>query len=432
MSAPAQAGYTGHRYSIAYVVQLFSALAMTLRALLIDFNSYFASVEQQVEPRLRGRPVAVVPMLADTTCCIAASYEAKRYGVKTLTKVADAKRLCPDIVLVTARHALYVDFHHRALKAIDEVIPIDKVLSIDEMACTLTPRWQTPEAARALALEIKRTIETRVGTCLKTSIGIGPNTFIAKQASNMQKPDGLTLIEADALPQALYRLGLEDLTGIGPRMLERLHRYGIRSVEQLCRANRDQMLTIWGGIGGAEFYAKLRGEAVVANPIRNQSISHSHVLSPDMRHPEAAYAVLHRLTQKAAMRLRKAQSLATGMEVALKSVDGTRWQTDARLPATQHTADFLHALDALWQRRPQRLGKLLQVAMTLQGLSSGSQQSGFLFQEDPRQQALDQALDALNLRFGKSAVYFGGAHPAQDRGGMAIAFNHIPDPDTES
>ena len=99
---------------------------MTLRSLLVDFNSYFASVEQQVEPRLRGKPLGVVPMLADTTVCIAASVEAKPFGVKTGTRVGDAKKLCPGIEFVVARHELYIDFHHRAVAAVDKVVPVVK------------------------------------------------------------------------------------------------------------------------------------------------------------------------------------------------------------------------------------------------------------------------------------------------------------------
>ena len=111
---------------------------MTLRSLLVDFNSYFASVEQPAEPRLRGKPIGVVPMLADTTVCIAASIEAKTFGVKTGTKVADARKLCPGIEFVVARHELYIDYHHRAVAVVDSLVPVRAVLSIDEMDCELT------------------------------------------------------------------------------------------------------------------------------------------------------------------------------------------------------------------------------------------------------------------------------------------------------
>src|SRR5579864_8717538 len=109
----------------------------TVNWLFLDLNSYFASVEQQDRPELRGKPVGVVPMLADTTCCIAASYEAKAFGVRTGTIVADAKRLCPEIILIEGLHELYVDYHHRVVEAVESCLPVTAVCSIDEMACRL-------------------------------------------------------------------------------------------------------------------------------------------------------------------------------------------------------------------------------------------------------------------------------------------------------
>src|ERR1700753_2428989 len=123
--------------------------------LFVDLNSYFASVEQEVRPELRGRPVGVVPMVADTTVCIAASYEAKAYGVKTGTVVADAKRMCPEIVFVEGRHEIYVDYHHRILEAIETCIPVSSVQSIDEMACRLIGRERPLQAALDLGLRVK-------------------------------------------------------------------------------------------------------------------------------------------------------------------------------------------------------------------------------------------------------------------------------------
>jgi DNA polymerase IV len=111
-----------------------------LRSLFVDFNSYFASVEQQLNPALRGRPVGVVPVLAETSCCIAASYEAKALGIGTGTGVAEARRLCPDIAIVLADHAKYVEMHHRAVAVVDTLAPVRQVLSIDEMECELTGR----------------------------------------------------------------------------------------------------------------------------------------------------------------------------------------------------------------------------------------------------------------------------------------------------
>jgi DNA polymerase IV len=97
-------------------------------------------VEQEARPELRGRPVGVVPMMADTTCCIAASYEAKAFGVRTGTIVADAKRMCPEIVLVEGRHEIYTEYHHRVVEAVESCVPVTAVCSIDEMACRLIGR----------------------------------------------------------------------------------------------------------------------------------------------------------------------------------------------------------------------------------------------------------------------------------------------------
>ena len=193
-----------------------------LRVLLVDFNSYFASVEQQLNPALRGRPVGVVPVMADSSSCIAASYEAKAFGVRTGTRVADAKRLCPDIVLVLADHAKYVQVHQQAVAVVDRVVPVQQVLSIDEMACELSGRWRERERAVALAQQLKAALLREIGSCMRTSVGIAPNTLLAKLASNMHKPDGLTVIEQHEVPERLYGLPVSALNGVGPRMVRRL------------------------------------------------------------------------------------------------------------------------------------------------------------------------------------------------------------------
>jgi len=124
---------------------------MDINYLFLDMNSYFASVEQQLRPELRGKPVAVVPMLAETTCCIAVSYEARRYGIKTGTRVQDARLLCPRLELVEARPKEYIRIHHQILRAVDTVLPVEAVLSIDEMVCKLMGREKEPAHALRLA-----------------------------------------------------------------------------------------------------------------------------------------------------------------------------------------------------------------------------------------------------------------------------------------
>ncbi len=404
---------------------------MSLRSLLVDFNSYFASVEQQAEPRLRGRPIGVVPMLADTTVCIAASIEAKTFGVKTGTRVDEARRLCPQIEFVIARHELYIDYHHRAVAAVDAVVPVRAVLSIDEMDCELTGRWREPARALELARGVKTAIATHVGDRLRTSIGIGPNTFIAKTASDMMKPDGLVLIEKRELPGRLFALPVRALSGIGKQMEKRLAQHGIRTVEELCARSRDELRAIWGGVGGEVMHDRLRGEAQHEQAGETASISQSSVLAPQMRNASDAFAVLDRLVQKAAMRLRKAGCYAGRIAIAVKYLDGTRWDRDMRLVDTQDTMAFLHAIEKLWGGLPRDRRTILQVGMAFSDLVSEAKHTGSLFAAEDRSKTLYATLDQLNARFGKQAVYFASAHKARDRGGLAIAFNHIPDPKTE-
>ncbi|MFA5081673.1 MAG: hypothetical protein WC474_03890 [Hydrogenophilaceae bacterium] len=404
---------------------------MPLRALLLDFNSYFASVEQQLRPELRGRPLGILPVLAETTCCIAASYQAKRHGVKTGTSVAEARQLCPDIVFVQARPAVYVEMHHRLMAIVDSVIAVGEVLSIDEVACDLTGSWQREEVIRTLSLQVKAKIRDQVGECMTCSIGIGPNRFLAKTASNMQKPDGLTVIHDADLPGILYSLKLEDLNGIGRHMLERLNRYGIYSVEALCAASREQLRRVWGGIEGERYFDRLRGIEVARTPSRRGSIGHSHVLPPHLRYGNGAWSVLSKLTQKAALRLRAEGYLASRMSIRVSWRHHDTWEGSARFTPMSDTLGFLRILAGLWAERPPH-GEPVKVGVVLSGLAPAEQETLPLFDDGTRSPGLDRAFDKVRRKFGNDALYFGGAFLAAHEAPMRIAFNHIPDQALES
>ncbi len=415
-----------------------------LRSLFIDFNSYFASVEQQLDPALRGRPVGVVPVMADSSCCIAASVEAKSFGVKTGTRVSDAKRLCPGITLVLADHAKYVQVHQQALAVVDHIVPVLQVVSIDEMECELTGRWRERERAVRLAQQVKAALLREVGQCMRSSVGIAPNRLLAKLASDMHKPDGLTVIEQHELPERLYPLPLSALNGIGPRMLRRLAGCGIATMAQLCAAPRDVLVTAWGGINGSDMYDRLRGQWYGPRGTTARSLGHSHVLPPDLRHPEGARAVLHRLVQKAAMRLRQQGYFASSMSVHVRCpsawsplASGERW---VEVGETQDTAFLLRTLDTLWHSGLHTLTRPVHVGVQLHGLVLAAQHTPDLFDSPTPGEGckpvrdrsrLLAAVDALNRAHGKNTVYFASAHAGRDHAPMRIAFNRIPDLDSE-
>jgi len=404
---------------------------MTLRVLYVDFNSYFASVEQQENPRLRGKPVGVVPVMAETTCCIAASYEAKAHGVRTGTGVAEARRLCPDIVFVHGRHDIYVNYHHRLIEAVDAVAPVEVIHSIDEISVQLPTRWRTTESARALAERIKQSIRERIGEHMKCSIGIAPNTFLAKTAADMQKPDGLTVIELADLPKALHRLQLRDLCGIGPNMEKRLHRAGISTVEALCRHSARELRKAWGSVGGEILHAQLRGVEPRSEPRAQATLGHSHVLPPRLRNEPDACSVAHRMLQKAAMRLRKNRLAAGGLRLSVRQPARSRWSREAHFSPTQNSAELTEALNALWSLRSAPATPVA-VGVTLFGLVGEDSLSRPLFDgAHPPVSPLLATVDRLNKRYGKTLLYLGSARKGAGEAPMRIAFNRIPDIEVE-
>lgn len=400
---------------------------MSLNALYVDFNSYFASVEQQLQPKLRGKPIGVLPVIAETTCCIAASYEAKAFGIRTGTMVSEARKLCKNIIFVEGRPPLYVEYHHKLIDIIESCTHVEEVRSIDEVVCQLTGSQQVKENALALAAKIKRKINQQY-PYIKCSIGIGPNTFLSKVASNMQKPDGCVVIEQHELPDRLLSLKLRDLNGIGRQMAARLAHYGIHTVTSLYAANKNQLRTAWGSVEGERMYDKLRG--LEPHYVKNarSSLGHSHVLPPVQRNVAGAKAVLHRLLQKTAMRMRSYSLLATRVNVKVKFREHPSFTAESRISATDDTRLLTKALEALWKKYPTHLDPPIAIGISFSGLLNAYETTHDLFADKPSavQEKLSKALDKLNLKYGKNTVYLGGAHEALKDAPMRIAFNHIP------
>ncbi len=419
-------------------------MSLPLRVLFIDFDAWFAGIEQALDPALRGHPVAVVPVMTDRTCCIATSYEAKHMGVKTGTSVWEARRICPDIRLVLSDTSRYVHYHQQMIKAIEQHIPVSKVVSIDEMVCSLTGTQQQPEAALDIARRVKLAVsEVLAVTC---SIGIAPNRFLAKMASKLDKPDGVRILVPADLPHAFEHLELNDLTGIGGSMVRRLRAEGIDSIRQLYATRRDTLRGIWGGIEGERVYAELRGRSAFRPPTQRRTVGHSHVLSPDMRRPDKALAILHKMLQKAAFRMREMGYHTGGMSLNLRLVDTAQprqrkgWGEYGRFAPVNDTRDLNYVLRALWNRRPKGK-KILAVGVQLHDLIPDAEVSGQLFtnRANNSQSDIDMATgnlsmvaDDINKRFGAQSVFFGGAKEGLAGAPMRIAFTQIPNLELES
>lgn len=400
---------------------------MSLNFLFLDLNSFFASVEQAENPKLQNKPVAVVPMLADTTSCIAASYEAKAFGIKTGTSVKDAKRLCPEIIFVEGDHRKYVRYHHNIIATVDRFLPVSKVLSIDEMACQLIGRERDENFARAKAVEIKNAIYREISPCMSCSIGVAPNRYLAKVASDMQKPNGLTVIRLEDIPKIFYHLTPRDFPGIGPRMEERLITRRCTTVEQMYRFSLNEMRQIWGGINGEQFWYLIRGDNLEEKITKRRTIGHSKVLSPVHRNLRDAKAVATRLLSKACMRLREEKFFAKEMHISIKYMSYNEndkyWESRLRFEETQDSFFLTSKLDEIWEIVPNR--RFLKVGITLCNFVPENKHQLSFF-EDQSTAPLMEALDNLNKKYSRNLVYLGSSHHAKDSSTARIAFQRIP------
>ncbi len=414
-----------------------------LHTLYVDMNSFFASVEQQLDPSLRGRPVAVVPMHADTTSVLAASYQAKKFGVKTGVRVGDAKRMCPGLVCVEGNHGEYTRFHHKVLAAIDTIIPVDRVCSIDEAACKLLREQRELANAIKVGHQVKKAITTLVGECMTCSVGIAPTRFLAKIAADMQKPDGLTVIQKSELPQRLYHLDLIDLPGIGRNMLARLQGVGISTVERLCSLSEDELGRAWKSVIGREWYHWLRGEATYEPPTVRRTIGHSNVLSPKRRNEAGARAVAIRLLTKVGQRARHmgyvADQLTLSVTYLVPRVESTVmrkprpgdppswWHKTVKITSINDSPSLIRALAPLWDAKPP--GPLLKLGIVLHDLTPSASATGSLFEDRRDLAKLSKAMDAINQKYGSDAVYPASMQDARKAAPRRIAFGNIPDLD---
>lgn len=394
--------------------------------LMTDMDSYFASAEQYLQPQLRGRPVGVIPVDSEFTSLIAASYDAKRCGIKTGTGVRDARRLCPEIVLVKARPHLYVQIHHRILRCVEQCAPIEKVYSIDEWTIRLLGPQRQVETAMALGQEIKQRMQEEFGPWLSCSIGIGSTRLLAKIATKLQKPNGLTALPVADMPQRIEHLALQDLHGIGQGMAASFEAHGIRQIRDLWNLSQEQAVRVWGAVSGAQWWAGFHGQDEPETPTRRRSMSHGNVLEGRFRHDEGARCILLRLVCKLGVRLRSAGYFARSLRLSLLDENRRTCSDEIGMPATQDTPTLLQQFTTLWERRALRNCRVKKVDVCVGRLIPATQVPRTLFPETNRQEEVSHAIDQINRRMGELKVYFGAIQDYRHTMDDKIAFGRIP------
>ncbi|PTE14275.1 type VI secretion protein ImpB [Pseudogemmobacter blasticus] len=398
--------------------------------LFFDMNSFYASVAQAEEPALMGRPVGVLTTDAPNAGCIAASIDAKRLGVGMGTRQDEARRLCPGIVFRPVRHDVCVRYHHAILAAVETVVPVHRIWSIDECSCLLTGSEQRLDRALAIGRALQQAVLDRVHPALRCSVGLGPTRLLAKVAAGLEKPGGLHWLLPHVLPDRIAHLALDDLPGISRRMKLRLEAAGIPDVRALFALDPKRARAIWHSVTGERFLRELRGETVIWPETRRGMIGHGQVLTAGNKTPEGARLVARRLLVKAAARLRREGFLARSLHVSVRSEDGASSAQEGQIRATQDTFFLLQTLDRYWSGL--RLRRLRAVNVMLGGLIAEGQVTDDLFESPgPAAEAgragLCRAIDALNQRFGQDTVHFGSLPPHRvPYTGAKIAFGRIP------
>ena len=373
----------------------------------IDFNSYFATCEQQANPRLRGKPVGVTGGdRMKRTVLGAASVEAKRCGVKTGMQIWEAKKLCPQIILVKGDSDKYLSTTTKFLNILKDYTPNLEVFSIDEVFLQITsPSGTRRQQAIEIAQQIKRRIRKEIGEWMMCSIGISYNKLMAKLASSLQKPDGLVIIpnQRQAI-KVLDKIELDQICGIGPRINKRLNNMGVFNFAQLRKVPKDALLASFKSYGQI-LYNMARGideSSVIPFYDKEEvkSIGHRHTIDHDTNDLTEIKQILLKLTELVARRLRAKNLVGKTIHFWFRYADfaGNGMQT-----TTPYTNDGLDIFKAAWKIFHQVWdgGKIRMIGASVSNLKPALPQNLSFLPEVKRQQTIIQTLDKINNRYGE-------------------------------
>jgi len=413
--------------------------AKRLECLYLDFDGFFASVMQQAIPAIRGKPVGIIPFdmnNAQSTTVIACSKEAKAFGCENVMRVPEARRICPDIILVPQRPDLFRRAHMALLNEIEVEIPIGSVKSIDEVYCLLKPLESSdPEG---LAARIKARIARNIGPHITCSIGFAQNPLLAKMACKLDKPDGVTIWQPADREERLALLPLDDIPGVGARMHRRLNKAGIFAMGDLLAIQPKHMRALWKNVTGERLWYALHGYAIRAKSTGRGMYGHGRVLSPDWRKMDKAESCSRLLVIRAARRMRRdgwaAGKVIIWLDLMSRKSQGG-WVEAQDLPSVTDDKACLDALNLMWGRIHTKLPKntrAIRVGVTLMNLTRATErQLDWIYDDDAERQrweTLTGIKDVLNRKYGKRVLEFGlFEEPPGGWAGAKISFTRIPD-----
>jgi len=390
----------------------------------IDMNAFFASVEQQANPELRGKPIAVVGG-SGRTVITTSSYEARAKGVKTGMAVWEGKRTCPELIIVVGDNRKYTHTSTKINEIFRDYTPEVEAFSIDESWLDVTHSLGIFGSAVNIAYLIKARIRHSFGiTC---SIGIAPNKLLAKLASDMQKPDGLTVITPDDVARVMERLPVGDLCGIGKRTAYQLKVMNINTCGELGRCDEGRLTRKFGIVGRR---LKQMGQGFDNSPVVQygeedevKSVGHSSTLERDIDDPVEIRRFLLQLSEMVGSRARRYNVSGKTVHLYVRYADFfSSWGKQTTLKSYINLSDEIYKtamsiLDTVELEQPVRL-----LGVSLSNLKHQADQLP-LFEDERKKLFATQAMDRVNERFGSRVVTFGSLLP-----GKATAGNHVIPP----
>lgn len=372
----------------------------------VDMNSFFASVEQFHNPSLRGRPVAVSTAPSGGGSIVAASIEAKRAGIKTGTKVSEAYSLCPGVVVVHDSPNSYRKIHREIMDILHATPCYVRAKSIDEAYLKVPSYLRNPAGVEKLIATIKQSLFGLYGDSILCSAGVGSNIWLAKMASNSQKPNGKVILRRPDLAGFYRGLCLVDLTGINFRMAKRLYAIGIQNpYDFYCASWR--LLAKSLGVNGGKWYLRLRGFEVDADEIRaNKSISHQITTMPN---PPTSLVEITTYTNKIAVnlgkRLRTKELAATGIAIFVK-FNNSQWWANGFKKTSAFSSDYeiIKLAQMLLKKLYMLPDSVRKINITLFNLVENKQLAMEFGDHMSRHLAVSRAADTINSRFGVGTI----------------------------
>jgi DNA polymerase-4 len=391
------------------------------RFLFLDMNSFFASCEQQNNPYYQNKPLVVAPFSGNTGTVIASSWEAKQYGITTGMKIWQAKQLYPKIIITDTQPDLYRKIHREIIAIMGDFSPWLKVKSIDELAIPLSPSERLGDRPYQIGQAIKRAFQANLGPYLTCSIGIGPNIFLAKQASNITKKDGLETLNLDTLEPFYRQVKLGDLTGIARGMTTRLNQMGIANSHQFYMASKTQLRQKLG-ITGEYWFLKLHGYPIEdLQTSQHKSLSHSHVLSPEQRNWPIAQKTLKVLAHRLGERLRNNQLTTQNISLKLSFWDQPSWFKQIKTQPFQDNFQLFSFLQTLWETIP-KTQPPFKITLTVSHLNRQSVEQLNMFEIQPKTQRLNRIVDKINRQSKRTIIYPAILFEANNLAPDSIAF----------